>query len=102
MAHWKKVAKFQDIPEGAGVASSMGDQAIALFKCGGEIFSVQNHCPHRGAPLAEGELNGLVVTCPWHAWQFNIQTGCNIDNPDLKVKSYPVKIESDDIYILTD
>ncbi len=102
MAHWEKVAKLQDIPEGTGVASQVGEDSVALFNCRGEIFSVQSRCPHRGAPLVEGELNDNVLTCPWHAWQFDVKTGCYVDNPELKIKSYPVRVQSDDVYILTD
>ena len=51
-------------------------------------------------PLGEGELDDDVVTCPWHAWQFNVKTGVSVNNPSACVKTYQVKVEGSDIKVL--
>ncbi|HKY62161.1 MAG TPA: Rieske (2Fe-2S) protein [bacterium] len=99
MANWIKAAKQQDIPAGTGVVADCGETAVALFNVGGEFHAVQNKCPHRGGPLGEGELNGQVVTCPWHAWSFDVCSGVNVDNPNSKLACYPVKLENDDVWV---
>ncbi len=102
MADFVKAAKRQDIPPGSGVATECGGKPIALFNIDGNFFATQGKCPHRGGPLGEGELEGSVVTCPWHAWRFDVCTGVNADNPALKLASYPVKIEGDDVLVQVD
>ena len=99
MAEFVKAAKRQDIAPGSGVASECGGKPVALFNVAGEFHAIQGKCPHRGGPLGEGELEGSVVTCPWHAWRFDVCSGVNPDNPNSKVVSYSVKLESDDVLV---
>ena len=97
-----KAAKKQDITPGTGVVSECQGKAVAIFNVGGNFFATQNACPHRGGPLGEGELEGTVVTCPWHAWRFDVATGINADNPKLKIACYPVTVEGDDVLVNID
>lgn len=53
----------------------VGRYDVALFNVGGELFALENACPHMGGPIADGHLDGLTVTCPWHAWCFDLRTG---------------------------
>src|SRR2546427_7356751 len=53
----------------------------SLFNVDGTYYAINNSCAHRGGPLGEGELDGRVVTCPWHAWRWDVTTGANINNP---------------------
>ncbi len=48
---------------------------IALFLVDGTFYAMDNTCPHSGAPLAEGWVDGAEVTCPWHAWSFRMADG---------------------------
>lgn len=99
MVNWVKAAKRQDIDPGTGVVAQCGAVTVALFNVEGELHAVQNTCPHRGGPLGEGELNGQVVTCPWHAWSFDVCSGVNVDDPNSKLACYPVKIENEDVLV---
>ncbi len=100
MAAWHRVAKIQDLQEGQGVLCTLEGRGIALFKSGGQFFAMDNQCPHRGASLSEGEVKEGVLTCPWHAWQFEVKNGCLLENPEVKLQCFPVKVEGEDIYIL--
>ena len=102
MGPFVTAAKQQDIPPGTGVASECGGRPVAIFNIEGNFHAVQGKCPHRGGPLGEGELEGNVVTCPWHAWRFDVCTGANADNPNLKLTCFPVKLEGDDILVEID
>ncbi len=97
--NWVRAAKVKDIPEGTAIVFSPEGKTIALFKSGGEFYAIDNTCPHRGGPLAEGSLEGSHVTCPWHAWTFDITTGVCITAPGVNQRSYPVKKENDDIFV---
>ncbi|MCE9625577.1 MAG: Rieske 2Fe-2S domain-containing protein [Deltaproteobacteria bacterium] len=99
MSQFVRAAKRQDIPSGSGVASECNGKPVSIFNVAGEFYATQGKCPHRGGPLDEGELEGQVVTCPWHAWRFDVCTGINADNPHSKLVVYPVKLEGDDVLV---
>lgn len=96
---WHRVAKKSDLQEGQGVMCPLEGRAIGLWKEEGSFFAMDDICPHRGASLSEGELKEGIVTCPWHAWQFELKTGCYQDHPEMKLKIYPVKVEGEDVFI---
>ncbi|MBI4433076.1 MAG: nitrite reductase small subunit NirD [Candidatus Omnitrophica bacterium] len=96
---WQKVAKTSEIENSQGKTVQAGTVAIALFKADGQFYAIDNVCPHRGGPLGEGYLDGAEVTCPWHAWTFDVKTGECKNIPNVKQKSFPVKIEGDDILV---
>lgn len=99
MADKVKVAKASELQEGVGLAVQAGGQTVAVFKCDGQIYAVNNVCPHRGGPLAEGFVQGGRVSCPWHGWAFDVKTGQHAVNPGIQVPSYPVTVEGDDVYV---
>ena len=96
---WRKVAKATDIGEGKSQTIPIGDLQIALFKTGGLFYAMDGACPHRGGSLGEGYLDGLEVTCPWHAWVFNVKSGECQTAPGTKQKCFPVKVEGQDVLV---
>ena len=71
-----RVCRVDEIPLGLGRAFQVGGVDIAVFRSrSGTIHAVENRCPHRGGPLAEGMLAGHRVVCPFHAFRFDLQTG---------------------------
>ena len=96
---WVKAVKTGDIAPGASQVLEVSGQAIALFNVGGKFYAIENTCPHQGGPLGEGYLDGKEVTCPWHAWTFDVTSGKCTSAPGPAQKTYPVKIESQDILI---
>ena len=67
---------------------------------GGLTIRKDDTCAHQGGPLGEGELEGTVVTCPWHEWRYDVRTGINTDDATCKVASHPVKIVGEDVLVL--
>lgn len=100
MAEFVRVASTDDVKPGMGIVVEMNDKALALFSIDGTIYAIDNTCVHRGGPLGEGDLEGEVVTCPWHGWQFNVKTGGCVNNPAAKIDTYQVKVEGTDIKVL--
>ena len=96
---WIKAGKVSDIVEGKSQIANANGKEIALFKVDGKVYALENTCPHRGGPLGEGYLEGSEVTCPWHAWTFDVKTGVCQTMPDMKQPTFPVKIEADDIFV---
>ncbi len=99
MAEFVKVANLSELEAGSCKAVEAGGKTIALFNVGGTIYALDNTCLHRGGPLGEGILEGSVVTCPWHMWEYNVCTGEKIDSPDIKVASYPVQVDGNDVKV---
>ncbi len=76
-----------------------GSVRVALFNVSGTIYAINKGCIHRGGLLAEGYLEDKTVTCPWHAWRFNVATGGSEIDPAARVATYQVKIQGDDVLI---
>ena len=94
-----RVASVGEIPPGTGRPVAVAGDEIALFNFNGEYHAISDLCPHRGASLAEGFLDGGKVFCPWHCFDFNLKTGeCGMV-PSLRVRTYDVKIEGEDIFV---
>ncbi len=95
----EKVATTEEIASGQGKLFSVGGRAIAVFNVSGAYHAIDNTCPHRGGPLAEGSLDGSVVTCPWHGWGFDVTTGeCKL-NDAVKQETFPCAVEGNDVFI---
>ena len=94
-----KVASRADVPAGTGKVVEAGGKQIALFNVDGKFYAIDNTCKHRGGPLGEGELDGTNVICPWHGWEYDVTTGKNLDDENVRVGCYAVKLEGDDIII---
>lgn len=94
-----KVCNKNDIPAGSGKTVSVNGTAVALFNVDGAFYAIDDTCIHRGGPLGEGELDGKIAICPWHGWRWDVTTGVNQLNPDVRVKKYEVKLEGDDVLV---
>jgi nitrite reductase (NADH) small subunit len=99
MPEFRQVCHVGEIPEGEGRALPAGDKVVAVFCHGGQYHAIDDCCPHMGASLAGGYVENNVVTCPWHAWRFNITDGTWQDNKRLKIGSYPVQVEGTDVLV---
>ena len=101
MSDFKTVAKVGEIPDGHGRAYEVNGVMVAVFNVGGTFTAIDDLCPHQGAPLSEGHLDGDCVTCPWHAWRFNVRDGRWMDNPTakLRVETYEVRVEGDAVQV---
>ena len=99
---WVKVAEAGAVGEGKGLGVLVRGRDLALFNVGGTVYCIDNSCPHRDAPLADGWLSGETVTCPWHAWQINVRTGAVFPFDEMCAVTHPCRIEPDGIYVELD
>ena len=99
MVTFVRVAKVSDIPPGQGRVVVVQGRPIALFNLDGSLYALSNVCLHRGGPIGEGELDGTVVTCPLHGWEYDVRTGSNTINPAARLPTFPVRIEGDDVLV---
>ena len=99
MAEFHPVCRVGDVPEGEGKAVRVSNKLIAVFCQDGQLYAIDDMCPHMGASLAGGHVENGIVTCPWHAWRFRVTDGTWADNPRVKIGSYPVRVEGDDVLV---
>jgi len=99
MAEYVTVAKVSDLAAGSGKVGEVNGQSVALFNVNGSFYAIDNTCRHRGGPLGEGSLEGTVVTCPWHLWEYDVTTGEFTANRDVKVATYAVRVEGDEVKV---
>jgi len=92
-------AKTADVPAGTIREFQVGGKAIALANVGGQFHAISNTCLHRGGPLGDGVLEGSVVTCPWHGWQYDVVTGKVGQNPSVGVEVYPIEVRGDEVFV---
>ena len=99
-SNFMKVAPTESVAEGKPFCAKVNDTALALFKVKGKYFAIDNKCPHAGGPLCEGNAEEGVVTCPWHASKFKVETGEVVQGPaKSSVKTYAVQVRGSDIYV---
>ena len=77
------VAKINDLRDGEMKEVAAGATKILLARVSGNYHAVGASCPHYGAPLVEGVLNGERLICPWHHSCFNVATGDLEEPPAL-------------------
>ena len=75
------------------------DREAVVFCTSKGYFAVENRCPHAGARLDDGRVKGNVITCNWHGWRFNLETGRCFTVPGVRLRTFPVLIDQDKIYI---
>lgn len=91
--------KKADVASGTIREFQVGGKAVALANVNGEFHAIDNVCLHRGGPLADGPLEGNIVTCPWHGWEYDVRTGRVGQNPSAGVACYPVEIRGEEIFV---
>jgi nitrite reductase/ring-hydroxylating ferredoxin subunit len=100
MPKFVKFATRDELPAGSAREVEFEGRVYALFNVGGVISVIDGICPHQGGPLADGALEGCKVACPWHGWEFDVQTGQSPLGPKIKVDVFEVRIDGDDVLVL--
>lgn len=72
---------------------------VLLVNVGGRVCAYANRCAHQGVELTKGKLDGCVLTCPAHEWQYDLETGEGVNPRGTRLPSYPVKLEGDDVLV---
>ncbi len=92
MAKWIEAAKESELPPGTKTCVEVAGFALVVGNAKGVLFAAANICPHAGLPIGDGDLRGATLTCPYHGYTFNVQTGKNVDDPsDGELPRYAVR-----------
>ncbi|MDF2669991.1 MAG: Rieske iron-sulfur protein [Paenibacillus sp.] len=109
-------AKTEDVPEGGKKLIRVHEMEIGLFRVKGQLYAWRNVCPHAAAPVCRGlvcgtklpslvyeyeyGMEGQILRCPWHGWEFDLQTGKHLVDPEVKLRGFELEIEGEDVYVL--
>jgi NAD(P)H-dependent nitrite reductase small subunit len=93
------IAHLSDIPADRPLRVYVGERVIALFRLDGEVFALDDHCPHKAGPLGEGHCENGQVFCPLHGWAFDIKTGACADVPARPATCIPVRVEDGKVFL---
>jgi NAD(P)H-dependent nitrite reductase small subunit len=99
MDNFIQVAKTEEVKERFATSVKAGIHKIALFRYKGRIYALRDSCPHQGAPISEGYVEGEYAVCPHHGWKFKLADGSFAHNELIKIKTYPVKESEGFIFV---
>lgn len=92
MPEFTPLISESDVPLGTSAEVVAAGRIFAVYNVDGEFHVLDGICPHAGGPLGKGALNGCIVTCPWHGWQFDVANGRHCLNETLTQPKYEVQI----------
>jgi nitrite reductase (NADH) small subunit len=94
-----KVLDLAGLAPGQSALGRVNGEDVALFRRGDEIFAIGNECPHQGGSLSDGLVEGDIVTCPLHGWEFDLRSGACMTVPGESVPRYRVTVEAGAIFL---
>lgn len=110
------IGTVDDFPDNSCKAIQRGRKKVLIWRSGTKFYGTQENCPHQGASLdcekltgtmipshpknLEYGMDGLIVRCPWHKWEYSVATGESVFETDNgKLKTYSVDVENGLVYI---
>ena len=113
-------ARSGSIPEKGRLVIDIGETTVGIFRVGGKLFAYENSCPHMGGPVCQGLIIPAVrelindkqvstgyafdesemrIVCPWHGYEFKIETGSHPAKESIRLKRVAVEEEGDNVYV---
>jgi nitrite reductase (NADH) small subunit len=94
-----RICSTSELPRpGEAKEFTAGSRTLCIANVDGVIRALDNECPHRGGPLAEGMIEHGKLICPWHAWSFDPATGAT-DASQERVAIYPVTVDAKEVFV---
>ena len=112
MADKVVVCTSGQVPEGGRLVVDIGARTVGIFRVKNKLYAYENICPHQGGPVCQGTIlprvvekigegresrgfdfdhNELHIVCPWHGFEFNIETGCHPASTASRLVPVPVE-----------
>ena len=88
----------QKVTEAEPAVVNAGGRWIAVFRVDDDFYAVEDTCPHQGNPLSMGEVRGRTLTCAFHGWRFDLETGFCVAG-GAPVASFPVQLVDGEIVV---
>ncbi len=95
----RRVCGAKELSEAGALAVDVDERRVAVFWNEGVPKALSETCPHRGGPLHLGQVRDGVVSCPWHLWQFDLETGRSPANPHSRVAAFPARVDAGNVLV---
>jgi len=115
VSEWVDVGALAEVEREGRVVGRVGGREVGVVRdpVSGKLHGIRNRCPHHGGPLCLGTVEERVggppgryalegrrvLRCPWHGWEFDLETGRGVDEPGLRAAVYPVRVEGDRVQV---
>jgi len=96
---YARVAACAAIAPGGVTIARVGGYEVAVFNLGDAFVAYENVCPHQGGPIGEGFVEDGTVTCPWHAWCFDLRTGTLTIGAFARLRRFGVRVEEESLLV---
>jgi nitrite reductase/ring-hydroxylating ferredoxin subunit len=111
------VCSLDELPPGTMKLVDVGKFGVGVYNVHGSLHAIVNYCSHEGAPLCLGYIGGTneadpgapeglrrtrdgqIVRCPWHNWEYDLTTGCNVADPRRRIRTYQVDVSDGEVYL---
>jgi len=115
-----RIGAAAEIPEKGVVVAQAGDLQVGVFRVKGRLYAYENRCAHQGGPVCRGDVLGrfeepigpggeslglvqseerIDIACPWHGWEYDIETGEHIADRQIKLRGFPVYEDDGAVYV---
>lgn len=102
MSRWEKVCRLSDLKAGKGHEVWINGRPLALFLHEGNVYALDDRCPHREGQLSQGEVKDGDAVCPLHGWNFDLATGISPYNPNDRIDTFPARISGEAVELDTE
>ena len=96
---FQRAAAAEDLWQGEMLGRVVSGRRVLLLNVGGVPVAFEDRCAHLGVPLSEGRLDGSVLSCRAHKWEYDVQTGRGRNPASARLKPLAVKVEGDGIWV---
>jgi 3-phenylpropionate/trans-cinnamate dioxygenase ferredoxin subunit len=93
------IIEENELQEGKMKLKRTQGKPVLFIKQKGQIYVIDDRCPHMACKLSNGSLDEDVVICPCHEWRFNLKTGEYEESASYKLKVYPFKVEDGKVWV---
>ncbi|HEY3302676.1 MAG TPA: Rieske (2Fe-2S) protein [Candidatus Binatia bacterium] len=101
MSGLARICPAAEVPAEGAKLVALDQRELAIIAHGGKYYAVENSCPHKGGPLGLGQVKNGVITCPWHRFRFELESGKSVTNPAMRATIHRLVVEQGDLLMQT-
>jgi len=101
MNQFVRICQASEVPSEGAKLVTLNQQEIAIIGRDGTFYAIENRCPHKGGPLGLGRVKNGIITCPWHRFRFELESGKSVTNQAMRATTYRIVVEQGDLLLQT-
>lgn len=92
-------ARLEELEDSKPLLVEVDGREVAIVRCDDRVFALSNRCPHKLGPLSQGMVRSGTITCPWHWFRFDLQTGASCTNRLMRTPAYAVEVRGGEVFV---